>query len=266
MKDRFGREINYLRLSVTDRCNLRCVYCRPEEGVPLVSHDDILRYEEMVEVVRTAVDMGVRKVRITGGEPLIRRDIGTLVAALSEIDGIRDLAMSTNGILLARHAAGLREAGLHRVNISLDTLDAGRYREITRGGELGSALAGIEAAKEAGLVPVKLNCVVRENSSEPDAREVARFAEENGLEVRFIRLMDTEAGKFSVVEGGSGGDCPQCNRLRLSSNGFVRPCLFADIGFSVREFGAEEAIRRAVEAKPEAGGPCRNVSIGCIGG
>ena len=266
MKDRFGRTINYLRISVTDRCNLRCRYCMPAEGVPLVSHEDILSFEEITDVAQVAVGMGITKVRVTGGEPLVRRGIETLVRMLAAIDGIHDLAMSTNGTLLADHARALAEAGLHRVNISLDTMDPERYSHLTRGGDIKEVLAGIAAAREAGLEPIKLNCVVSKSSSEPDAREVARFARENGCEARFIPKMDAATGTFSVVEGGSGGDCARCNRLRLSSDGLVRPCLFSDLGFSVRELGAVEALTRAVEEKPEAGGPCTRNWIRAVGG
>jgi len=264
--DRFGRRINYLRISVTDRCNLRCVYCMPEEGVALLRHDDILSFEEILEITRTAARMGIDKVRLTGGEPLVRRGIVTLTSMLAEIPGIKDYAMTTNGLLLDEFAGPLFEAGLHRVNISLDTLDRERYAEITRGGDLAQVLAGIDAAVAAGLTPVKLNCVVRESSSEPDARQVAEFAAERGLEVRFIRRMDTAAGQFWPVEGGTGGDCTRCNRLRLASNGTILPCLFSDLAFSVRELGAAEAIGRAVKAKPEAGTSSRNNKFCRIGG
>lgn len=266
MRDRFGREITYLRISVTDRCNLRCVYCMPEEGVPLVRAQDILSFEEIAQVARAAAEMGVTKVRLTGGEPLVRRDIATLVAMLAAMPGIRDLAMSTNGILLADHAHALAAAGLHRVNVSLDAVSPERYAHITRGGDVNRALAGIAAAREAGLEPVKLNCVVARSPDEPDARAAARFAAREGLEVRFIERMDPAEGTFAVVHGGSGGDCARCNRLRLSSDGLIRPCLFSDLGFSVRELGPFEALRRAVGDKPEAGGPCAHNWVRSLGG
>lgn len=266
MFDRFNRRINYLRVSVTDRCNLRCVYCMPAEGIPLARHEDILSFEEIAEVTRTAVEMGVDKVRITGGEPLVRKGITRLVEMLAGIGGIRDLAMTTNGVLLAEFAAGLKQAGLGRTNVSLDTVDPQRYRRITRGGELECALAGIDAAVAAGLTPVKLNCVVEESSSEPDAQEVAAFARDNGLEVRFIREMDHAGARFWPVEAGGGGDCARCNRLRLSSDGMIRPCLFSDLAFSVRQLGPRRAIRMALEAKPEAGETARRAGLYEIGG
>ena len=266
MKDRYGREITYLRISITDRCNLRCVYCMPADGVPLLSHDDILSFEEIAEVTKTAVSMGVFKIRLTGGEPLVRRGVPALVRMLKDIPGVRDLAMTTNGILLGEFAQRLADAGLMRVNISLDTLRPERYAEITRGGDVRQVLAGIAAAQTAGLSPVKLNCVVSESPEEPDAREVGEFGRQQDLEVRYIKQMDSATGKFSVVVGGVGGDCPHCNRIRLSANGLVRPCLFADIGFSVRELGPEEALRRSVLHKPEAGGPCSHNWIRATGG
>ncbi len=266
MTDRFGRTINYLRISVTDRCNLRCQYCMPEGPTALIPREEILSFEEIVEVAEIAVDMGFIKVRLTGGEPLVRRGIAKLVAMLARIEGIEDLAMSTNGILLSDYADALAAAGLHRVNISLDSMDPQRYAEITGGGDLQRVLAGIEAAGEAGLVPIKLNCVVAESSDEPDARAVAGFARDNGLEVRFIHQMDFATGTFSVVEGGRGGDCPRCNRVRLSSEGMVRPCLFSDLAFSVRELGPAEALRQAIRHKPKAGLPCTHKRMNSIGG
>lgn len=196
----------------------------------------------------------------------MRRDIETLVSMLAEIDGIEDLALSTNGILLADHAWSLAGAGLDRVNVSLDTVNPDTYRRITGGGGIHRVFAGIEAARTAGLEPVKLNCVVKSSSSEPDAREVARFAKENGLDVRFIRRMDFMTGTFSIVEGGSGGDCRRCNRLRLSCDGQIRPCLFSDAGFSIRDFGVSPALEQAILCKPEKGAPCRESWIRAIGG
>lgn len=253
MLDKYNRRINYLRISVTDRCNLRCIYCMPEEGVPMMVHKNILSFEEIVEVAREAVAMGVDKVRLTGGEPLVRKGITNLVEQIAAIDGVRDLGMTTNGVLLSQCAHDLKRAGLNRVNISLDTLSAERYSMITRGGDIEQVFAGVNAAREAGLLPVKINCVVKTSSQEPDALAVADWARREGLMVRFIHQMNLEQGEFSVVEGGDGGDCVRCNRLRLTADGMVKPCLFSDIGFSVRTAGAREALLQALANKPECG-------------
>ena len=266
MFDRFGRKISYLRVSVTDRCNLRCRYCMPSDGFKLLGHADILSFEEIVDVVECAVGLGIRKVRLTGGEPLVRRGIVGLVGMISHIGGIEDFGLTTNGILLAEYAKPLADAGLGRVNVSMDTFDADRYESLTRGGDVERVVCGIEAAVAAGLEPVKLNCVVGDFSTEADVESVRRFGAERGLEVRTIRLMDFEKGSFSVVEGGSGGDCKRCDRLRLSSDGRIRPCLFSDISLSVRELGIEKAIREAVLLKPECGGPCEHNWMHGIGG
>lgn len=253
MYDRFNRKINYLRISVTDRCNLRCVYCMPEEGVKLLEHQDILTFDEIVKVTETAVRKGIDKVRLTGGEPLVRKGIVDLVKMIGQIEGIKDYSMTTNAILLDRYAQELAESGLHRVNISLDTLNAEKFRQITRGGDIQKVFDGIKAAKEVGLEPVKINCVIKESRTEPDAVEVAKFCNKNNLMVRFIKEMDLETGSFSVVQGGSGGDCAHCNRLRLASDGLIKPCLFSDMGYSVRELGAERAIDLAIGNKPVSG-------------
>jgi cyclic pyranopterin phosphate synthase len=187
--DSFQRGISYLRISVTDRCNLRCIYCMPEEGVPLVLHDDILRFEEILPVVRACVELGIDKIRITGGEPLVRSGVVGLVRMIAGIGGVRDISMTTNGILLAKYAAVLREAGLQRVNISLDTLKADRFRKITRAGELDDALNGIEAAVSAGLSPVKVNMVPMLGINDDEILDFARMTQEKGWHVRFIELM-----------------------------------------------------------------------------
>ena len=253
MYDRFDRKIDYLRISVTDRCNLRCVYCMPAEGIRLLRHEDILSFDEITEVARIAIELGVRKIRLTGGEPLVRKGIVDLVSMLSAIPGVEDLSMTTNGILLAQFALLLKEAGLRRVNVSLDTLDPDRFRILTRGGDLEEVKRGIMIAREAGLMPVKLNCVTSGHFDPSDAIEVKRFGEENGFEVRLIRQMDLAAGEFYGVEGGDGGKCSLCNRLRLTSNGKIKPCLFNSIGFDVRKLGAREAILRAIDNKPRCG-------------
>ena len=266
MIDGFGRELDYLRISVTDRCNLRCRYCMPAEGVPLLPAKEILRFEEIVEVARTAADLGMTRIRITGGEPLVRRGIVTLVAMLAATPRLTDLSMTTNGQLLAQYSVALAAAGLRRVNVSLDAVDPDRYLAITRGGDVRQVLAGIEAARQAGLNPVKLNCVVEACGDDRNAREVAEFARREGLEVRFIRQMNLAEGCFSVVQGGSGGDCARCNRLRLTADGQIRPCLFSNLTFSVRELGAVEALRQAAAEKPKCGSACSTRSIHSIGG
>jgi len=266
MYDRFNRKINYLRISVTDKCNLRCVYCMPPEGIKLLRHEDILNFDEIVEVTKTAVALGVDKVRITGGEPLVRKGIVDLVRMIGEIEGINDFAMTTNGSLLGKFANDLAKAGLHRVNISLDTMDPVKYRQITRFGKIEDVFSGIEAAKQAGLFPIKINCVIKESSDEPDAIAVKDFCKRNGLSVRFIREMNLETGNFSVVEGGDGGDCGRCNRLRLTSDGKILPCLFSDLGFNVRELGAEQALRLAIADKPESGTENHKMQFSNIGG
>ena len=253
MYDSYNRRINYLRISVTDRCNLRCRYCMPADGISLLDHADILNFDELVDVTKTAVKMGFNKVRITGGEPLVRKGIVDLVGMIAKIGGINDLSMTTNGTLLAQFAGSLAKAGLMRINISLDTLDPRKFHEITRGGDLNSVLDGIDAAKKAGLEPIKINCVVSRSSGEPDAKSVAAFCADNNLQVRYIPQMDLKNGTFSSVEGGDGGDCLKCNRLRLTASGKIKPCLFNDLEFDVRKLGAEKAIETAIEYKPECG-------------
>ena len=266
MQDSFGRVINYLRISVTDRCNLACEYCMPRNKTPFIQRHKILSYEEIANFVSTAVGLRFQKVRLTGGEPLMRKGIVSLVEMLAKIEGIEDLSMTTNGTLLSHYAKDLRAAGLHRINISIDTLSPQRYAKITNGGDLKDLLLGIEAAEGAGLIPIKLNCVIENSSEEPDAVAVANFAHERGYHVRFIRRMDIAAGRFCVVQGGSGGDCAHCNRLRLSSDGLLRPCLFSDISIHLREHTPEEAIRKAIHAKPERGSQSKQNLMYAIGG
>lgn len=253
MLDQFNRTINYLRISVTDRCNLRCIYCMPEEGIKLIDHASVLSFEEIFDFTKVAVEMGISKVRITGGEPLVRKGIVGLVEMLSKIDGIKDLSMTTNGLLLEKYALQLKDAGLHRVNISLDTIDEQKFSSITRGGNIADVKNGITSAMNAGLAPIKINCVIKNSVNESDALAVKKYCDENGLEARFIYEMDIEKGEFGVVHGGSGGDCENCNRLRLTSDGFLKPCLFSDISINIREVDYKEAVRRALKQKPSCG-------------
>lgn len=266
MLDRYNRNITYLRISVTDRCNLRCLYCMPEGGIKLLSHKDILSFDEIKNFTEIAVAKGVSKVRITGGEPLVRKGITTLVRMISEIKGIIDLSMTTNGILLKQYAQELRDSGLHRVNISLDTIDPAKFASITRSGNVYDVFEGIEAAKSAGLLPVKINCVIKESKEEEAAKGVTRFCHDNDLEIRYIRQMDLVKGHFSTVDGGTGGDCSTCNRLRITANGKLKPCLFNDIEFDIRELGFEKAIDMAAELKPECGSKNETGTFYNIGG
>lgn len=266
MYDKFNRKINYLRISVTDRCNLRCTYCMPESGIKLLDHKDIISFEEIVDVVKFSVSKGIDKIRITGGEPLVRKGIVDLVRMIAEIPGVKDFGLTTNGIYLKKYAKPLKEAGLIRVNVSLDTLNPERYHEITRLGNIQDVLDGIAEARKVGLTPVKINCVIQKSSQEPDAVEVAKYCKENDLCIRYIHQMQLNLGHFSVVEGGEGGDCKICNRLRLTANGMVKPCLFNNNEYSIREFGIEGALEKALIHKPECGSVNTNGEFYNIGG
>ena len=189
MLDKFSREINYLRVSITDRCNLHCVYCRPKEGISLQGHEDILRYEEIIRIVSVAVKMGLVKVRVTGGEPLVRRGFIEFIAALKKINGLKDISLTTNGILLEEFAGKIFDAGISRINISLDSLNKDKYSQITRDGNLDDVLRGIARAEEAGFSPIKINTVAIKGFNDDEALDFARLAMDKPFQVRFIELM-----------------------------------------------------------------------------
>ena len=268
MLDRFNRPVNYLRVSVIDRCDHRCVYCMPESGVELKSHDENLSYEQIEAVVRESVKLGITKVRLTGGEPLIRRNIVALVASLAAIQGLHELCMTTNGTRLAEMAADLHEAGLDRVNISMDSLDPDRYREITRSGDLATVLAGIEAAVQAGLTPVKINMVVLEDTTEAEIQTMQRFCVERNLGLQKITqfsLYDRHdlSTRFDTERPP---ECAGCNRLRLTADGFIKPCLFSEDEIRVDFDDIRGSLLAAVAAKPESGSACRSRHMSQIGG
>ncbi|MFH1084146.1 MAG: GTP 3',8-cyclase MoaA [Chloroflexota bacterium] len=293
--DPLHRAIRYLRISVTDRCNLRCRYCMPEEGVAPLRHDDILRLEEIARVARVAAGLGISRVRLTGGEPLVRKGILDLVRMIAATDGIEDLSMTTNATLLAEMAQPLAEAGLRRVNVSLDTLRPDRFREITRWGSLEDALAGIAAAHRAGLEPVKINTVVMRGFNDDEVVDLAARTLTEGWHVRFIEVMplgenawlnheryvpsdETRArivaalgplelaeldgngparywrlpgapGTIGLISALSQHFCATCNRLRLTSDGRLMPCLFSALEYDLRtprRTGADDAALRAV--------------------
>ncbi|WP_372947448.1 GTP 3',8-cyclase MoaA [Mariniphaga sp.] len=266
MFDRYNRNITYLRISVTDRCNLRCVYCMPAGGIQLLKKEEILSLEEIAEVVKVGAELGIKKVRLTGGEPLVRKGVTDLVAMISAIDGIEEVTMTTNGVLLSKYAAGLKEAGLSRVNISLDSVSSEKYSKITRGGKLQDVFTGIRAAQKAGLTPIKINAVKLKNENNEQFDEIRKFAADEELKLRFITQMDLRTGEFSQVEGGEGGNCVICNRLRLTANGMIKPCLFSNKEYNIREYGIKEAFLLALNAKPKEGAVNSNGSFYNIGG
>jgi len=189
MLDKYNREINYLRVSITDRCNLHCRYCRPKEGLSLIGHDDILRYEEIIRVVCTAVKIGLVKVRVTGGEPLVRRGFIDFIAELKKINGLLDISLTTNGVLLSEFAEKIQKAGITRINISLDSLNAAKYASLTNGGNLNDVLKGIAKVEELGFHPIKINTVAIKNFTDDELFAFVQLAERKPFQVRFIELM-----------------------------------------------------------------------------
>ena len=295
MKDGFGRNINYLRVSLTDRCNLRCRYCMPEEGIEKKSHADMLSLEEIYEIVRAAVEMGFTKIRLTGGEPLVRRGVAGLCRSISGLEGVKDLSMTTNGLLLPNMARELKAAGLMRLNISLDTLDPDKYRRITRIGRLEDALAGIAAAEEAGFSDIKLNTVLIGGFNDCEIPRLAELTIKKPYQVRFIELMpigstcpfDSSAylpirtvldrlpalepvqgdggvarlyrlpgarGTVGLISPLSDHFCAGCNRLRLTADGCLKPCLHSAEEIPLRGLRGDalkEKFAFAVSRKPE---------------
>ncbi len=264
MFDSFGREVYYLRISVTDRCNLRCSYCMPEEGVAWLPHERILSFERMAEVAKAAACMGFHKFRITGGEPLVRRGIEDFVSMLAPIPGISTVAMTTNGTLLAPLASTLAARGLSSVNISLDTMDPERYALITRGGRIADALEGVRAARAAGL-PVKLNVVVSPER-QGDLEAVSAFAEERGCAVQTIREYRLDESKYDDERYMRPSPCAQCNRIRLLATGELKPCLHGDATVPVDFNDIQGSIRACVDLKPGCGSMASTHLVSAIGG
>ncbi len=234
LRDSYGRVADDLRISITDRCNFRCIYCMPAEGLKWLKRDDILRFEEIVRLARIFVERyGVRTIRITGGEPLVRIKVEELVGMINAIDPTLDITMTTNGVLLRDKARLLAEAGLKRINISLDTLNMQRFHEIARSDQFSRTMDGIQAAREAGLWPIKLNMVVMKGHNDDEVVDFARLARDEGYEVRFIEFMpldgdgDGAPGGVGFISSVSQAFCTSCNRIRLTAEGGLRTCLFS---------------------------------------
>jgi cyclic pyranopterin phosphate synthase len=283
--DSFARVHDNLRISVTDRCNIRCFYCMPEKGVEFMERGEILSFEEIERFVRVAVRLGITKVRVTGGEPLVRKDLPVLIRKLAAVPGIQDLALTTNAVLLSEMAEPLYEAGLRRINIHLDTLDRERFRRITRRDDLERVLAGIESCLRLGYSPIKLNAVAVKGLTEPDIVPIAHYCRERGIEPRFIEFMPLDAqhlwdrtrvlsadeiigvlsreisplveipdhdsrapaseycygdgsGRVGFIASVTRPFCLNCNRIRLTSDGKLRYCLFA-----IEEANVKELLR-----------------------
>jgi len=266
MQDNYARKITTMRISVTDRCNLRCKYCMPAKKIEWLPREKILSLEEIADVVREAAMIGITQIRLTGGEPLLRKNICELIAMLKKITGITEVTLTTNGILLEQFAEKLAQNGLDRINISLDTLNPEKFCAITCGGKLKDVLDGIDAAINAGIKPIKINCVVEENSRETDAQKIKDYAVQKKIKARFIKKMNLTNGHFAKIEGGSSGNCQTCNRIRLLCDGSIKPCLFSDIEFNVRKLSARQALEMAIKHKPKMGGSCLERSMHEIGG
>lgn len=306
MRDLYGRRINYLRLSVTDRCNMRCFYCMPAEGVEKIGHDAVLSFEELQLIAESAVGLGIEKIRITGGEPLVRAGITGFLEQLSAIPGLRHLALTTNGLLLEQMADELYRAGVQRLNVSLDSLKPDTFREITRGGDLARVLAGLDAAEAAGFPAPKINVVIMRGINDSEILDFAELTRRRGNSVRFIEYMPVikeegwqrycisgdeimeriaahysletidkgaysgpsrdfripEAkGSIGIITAVSGHFCSECNRIRVTSRGQAKGCLFSDEKTDLVPFlrppdreGLAKVLRGIVSAKPEGHG------------
>ncbi|MDS1002572.1 GTP 3',8-cyclase MoaA [Clostridium sporogenes] len=282
MLDKYGRKINYLRVSVTDRCNLRCIYCMPPEGVLKKDHDDIMRYEEIFNVVKTASLLGIDKIRFTGGEPLILKNIDKLIYNTSQLSSIKDIAMTTNAIFLEDRIDDLKKAGLKRVNISLDSLKKDKFKSITRGGDINKIFKGIEKSLLLGMTPIKINTVIMKGINDDEIDDFMNLTKEYPISVRFIELMPIGEGrklykdsyisseeiiskhrdfipvkrdksstailyKFKEAKENIGfispmscKFCSGCNRVRLTSEGTLKPCLHSEKEVNLKDYVENE--------------------------
>lgn len=301
MQDTCNRQINYMRISVTDRCNLRCFYCMPEQGICKMDHRDVLRYEEIIRVVREGARLGISRIRITGGEPLIRPGIESLIRGIKAIEGIREVSLTTNGQLLKDMAESLKEAGLDRVNLSLDSLSPEKYKDITRVGDVQRVLDGINRCLEIGLVPVKVNVVLMKGINDDEIEDFAELTVTLPVSVRFIELMPIghashwfkkryistdivldklprlipedntlgggpavyyrlpgAMGTIGLIAALSHNFCDRCNRVRLTADGRIKPCLHSDLEVDLKPALREgrgdlaHALARAISLKPES--------------
>lgn len=266
MLDRFGREITYLRVSVTDRCNFRCTYCMPEREVKFRPRSEILSLESIARVVEAGATLGIRKIRLTGGEPLVRRNLPELVSQISRISGIEHIGMTTNGALLSRYARELRHAGLSSVNISLDTLEPETFSRIAQRGRLEDVLAGVDAAVAVGFSPIKVNMVVTPDTSEGEIEMMREFCEARGMKLQLIAHYRLDLDKHSEHNFDRPPNCAECNRLRLTADGVLKPCLHSNIEIPVDLEDPCASLQEAVRLKPKAGTTCSNRNMAAIGG
>jgi len=264
--DQFNREIHYLRISITDKCNLRCTYCMPEEGVPFKPHNTIMSFENIVKVVEKAAELGINKIRLTGGEPLVRKDVVKLVRMIKKVEGITHIGMTTNGVLLDKLAAPLRDAGLDSVNISMDTLNPERYKKITRIGDISYTLNGIEAAIKAGFKKIKINVVVMEDSPDTEIRDMEEFCSKKGLTLQLINHYDLSSEKKNTYKFDRPPKCAVCNRIRLTADGILKPCLHSNQEIPVNQEDIISSLKKAILDKPENGSVCTNRNMIEIGG
>lgn len=295
MNDSYGRKIQYLRLSVTDLCNYRCIYCMPETGVHKKDHSEILSIEEMTEIVRAAYALDIRKVRLTGGEPLVRKGILTLCRNIKEIDNAIELGITTNGSLLPAMTKDLKAAGVDRLNISLDSLNPETFSKITRGGNVQNVLNGIKSAQDAGFENIKINTVLMNEINDKDIFDLIRLTRDNQIHVRFIELMPLGVAKYwnsnrfmtaKAVEGYlhnaellridgvarvyriagykgtiglicpmSDSFCPSCNKIRVTADGKLKPCLHSQQEIELKGLHGKElekAITDGILQKPQS--------------
>ncbi len=268
MLDKFNRKIDYLRISVTDRCNLRCTYCMPEEGVATKSHSSIKKKKKMVEVAREAGALGIKKIRLTGGEPLVRKGVLSLIEQLKKLPGLNELTLTTNGVLLDTMARPLKETGIDRLNISLDTLEPGQYTSLTRGGDIRRVLRGIDAVNEAGFENTKINMVVIPGFNQEEVEPMRVFCREKGFSLQRINhysLFDIES-----IDRDYAAErplkCHLCNRIRLTADGKLKPCLFSNLEIPLDFNHLKGSLIEAIHSKPESGTCTSNRQNWQIGG
>ncbi len=268
LQDAFGRSITYLRISVTDKCNYRCRYCMPKEGITLKSHRKILRFEEIEKIVAVAAHLGISKIRFTGGEPLVRKEVETVVALCSAISGIEEICMTTNGSLLTQEKVLLlKKSGLTRINISLDTLDPQKFSYLTRGGDIGAVLKGIDAAIASNLMPIKINMVLFENTPEGEIGNMREFCKRRGLLLQTINHFSLKSkNNRSHFYAQRPPLCQYCNRLRITADGYLKSCLFSDSEIKINMNDIENAFLQAVVEKPQNGISCLKREMSQIGG